>query len=228
LNGGVIDARPARRTARRLPRIFVVDVLVVAAIAAIGGFQHLVPSSAMVATPFSTDVPGTPSTALPPIGVIPRERRGALGKADGLVPANTTVFADGIPAVANLDPALLAALREAATDAADAGIELDVNSGWRSPAYQEQLLRDAISQYGSEAEAARWVGSAATSAHVSGDAVDLGPAAALAWLSRHGARYGLCQIYRNEPWHYELRVEAIHQGCPAMYADPTRDPRMQR
>ena len=61
---------------------------------------------------------------------------------------------------------------------------------------------------------------------MSGDAVDLGPSGA-AWLSEHGAAYGLCQIYRNEPWHYELRPAAAVHGCPAMYADPTHDPRMQ-
>ena len=65
-----------------------------------------------------------------------------------------------------------------------------------------------------------------TSAHVSGDAVDIGPAAT-AWLSEHGAAYGLCQIYGNEPWHYELRPDAGEYGCPAMFADPTQDPRMQ-
>ena len=32
--------------------------------------------------------------------------------------------------------------------------------------------------------------------------------AATAWLSEHGAAYGLCQIYGNEPWHYELRPDA--------------------
>ena len=48
----------------------------------------------------------------------------------------------------------------------------------------------------------------------------------MAWLSRHGAEYGLCRIYRNEPWHYELRPEAIDDGCPSMYADPRHDPRM--
>ena len=51
---------------------------------------------------------------------------------------------------------------------------------------------------------------------------------ATAWLSGHGAEYGLCQIYGNEPWHYELRPEAIGHGCPAMHADPTHDPRMQQ
>ncbi len=43
-----------------------------------------------------------------------------------------------------------------------------------------------------------------------------------------GAEYGLCQIYANEPWHYELRPDAVEVGCPALYADPTEDPRMQR
>ena len=66
-----------------------------------------------------------------------------------------------------------------------------------------------------------------TSAHVSGDAVDIGHSDATAWLSEHGAEYGLCQIYGNEPWHYELRPEASDHGCPPMYADPTHDPRMQ-
>jgi len=149
-------------------------------------------------------------------------------EADGAVPDGVTVFADEYPGVANLDPELLQALREAATDAADDGIEFTVNSGWRSPQYQNQLLREAVSKYGSAAEAARWVSTAETSAHVSGDAVDIGHVAARAWLSEHGAEYGLCQIYRNEPWHYELRPQAIDHGCPPMYADPTQDPRMQR
>jgi zinc D-Ala-D-Ala carboxypeptidase len=154
--------------------------------------------------------------------------RRALGEADGAVPDGVTVFDDEIPAVANLDPDLLGALRQAATDAADDGVEFLVNGGWRSRQYQEQLRHKAVAKYGSEKEAARWVTTADTSAHVSGDAVDIGPSAARAWLSEHGAKYGLCQIYRNEPWHYELRPEAIDHGCPPMYADPTHDPRMQR
>ena len=94
------------------------------------------------------------------------------------------------------------------------GVEFFVDSGWRSPEYQEHLLQEAVSKYGSEEEAARWVATAETSPHVSGDAVDIGPSDATAWLSEHGAEYGLCQIYGNEPWHYELRPEAIDHGCP--------------
>ncbi len=160
--------------------------------------------------------------------VLPREHRVPLGETGGAVPDGTTVFDDEIPGVARLDSDLLGALRRAATDAAGDGIQFSVDSGWRSPAYQERLLREAISKYGSEAQATRWVATPSTSAHVSGDAVDIGPAVAAAWLSEHGAAYGLCQIYANEPWHYELRPEAGDHGCPAMYADPTQDPRMQR
>jgi D-alanyl-D-alanine carboxypeptidase len=202
---------PARTTARRVPRILVAGLLVVfAAIAAALGYQ---------ASSSSRDAS--------PIEVLGSEHRGALGEADGVVPDGTTVFDDEIPGVANLDPALLGALRQAATDAADDGVEFFVDSGWRSPEYQEQLLHEAVSKYGSEKEAARWVATPNTSAHVSGDAVDIGPSDATAWLSEHGAEYGLCQTYSNEPWHYELRPEAIDHGCPPMYADPTHDPRMQ-
>jgi len=163
-----------------------------------------------------------------PIDILHTDHHGPLGEADGAVPDGVTVFDDEIPAVANLDPDLLRALRQAATDAADDGVEFFVNSGWRSAEYQDQLLREAIAKYGSEEAAARWVATPGTSAHVTGDAVDIGRFDATAWLSRHGAEYGLCQIYRNEPWHYELRPEAIDHGCPRMYADPTHDPRMHQ
>ncbi len=154
------------------------------------------------------------------------ERRG-LGQADGILPAHTTVFDAEIPGIANLDPDLRSALREATTDAAGDGVKLYVDSGWRSAAYQERLLRQAIATYGSEEQAARWVATPETSPHVSGDAVDIGPAGAAAWLATHGSDYGLCQIYRNEPWHFELRPDAVGHGCPPRYADPAHDPRMQ-
>jgi zinc D-Ala-D-Ala carboxypeptidase len=178
--------------------------------------------------PASSSSTASPSSALAPPAELPRrEHRRALGEADGALPDGATAFDDGIPGVANLDASLLDALRRAATDAADDGVGFVVDGGWRSPEYQERLLREAVSQYGSAEEAARWVATPETSAHVSGDAVDVGPSDAAAWLSEHGAAYGLCPIYGNEPWHYELRPEAGERGCPPMYADPTHDPRMQ-
>jgi zinc D-Ala-D-Ala carboxypeptidase len=225
---------PARATTVRIPRILVAGLLVViAAIAAALGYQSLASSSSTAAS--TSDVLRRASLSrkslrplLPSMTPGRSEHRGALGEADGAVPDGTTVFDDEIPGVANLDPALLSALRQATTDAADDDVELFVDSGWRSPEYQEQLFDEAVSKYGSEEEAARWAATPKTSAHVSGDAVDIGPLDAAAWLSEYGAEYGLCQIYGNEPWHYELRTEAIDRGCPPMYADPTHDPRMQR
>jgi D-alanyl-D-alanine carboxypeptidase len=218
----------ARTTTRRTPRTLVAGLLVViAAIAAASSTQLLASSSSTAARPI--DVPRSSGPLPPsPSPSPPSERRGPLGEADGVVPDGTTVFDDETPGVANLDPALLGPLRQAATDAADDGVEFQVTSGWRSPEYQEQLLREAVSEHGSEEEAARWVATADTSLHVSGDAVDIGSSDATAWLSEQGDDYGLCQIYGNEPWHYELRPDAIDHGCPPMYADPTQDPRMIR
>jgi D-alanyl-D-alanine carboxypeptidase len=154
------------------------------------------------------------------------DRHRELGESNGFVPDGVTVFDAGVPAVANLDPALLGALRRAATAARDDGVEFLVNSGWRSPAYQEQLLSEAVAEYGSKEEAARWVAPPDKSPHVSGHAIDIGHDASV-WLSKHGAEYGLCQIFGNEAWHYELRPAALDHGCPPPYADPTQDPRVQ-
>ncbi len=79
-----------------------------------------------------------------------------------------------------------------------------VTSGWRSRAHQQRLLAEAVSRYGSEEEARRYVSTPDTSAHVTGDAVDIGPTDGASWLSQHGSDYGLCQIFANEIWHYEL------------------------
>jgi zinc D-Ala-D-Ala carboxypeptidase len=175
-----------------------------------------------------TLVAGSASSTSSFVEVLRGNHSGVVTEADGVLPDGVTVFDVHYPGVANLDPDLLRTLREAATDAAHDRIEFSVNSGWRSPEYQDQLLREAVSEYGSEAEAARWVASAETSAHVFGSAVDIGPLDATEWLSEHGAEYGLCQIYGNEPWHYELRPDALDRGCPRVYADPTDDPRTQQ
>jgi hypothetical protein len=227
LNGGVTYTEPARTTIyrTRIRWIRVAALLVVVAgITAALAYQLLAPSSS---TTLSSSPPATPiDVHRSERPELPNDYRGALGEADGAVPAGTTVFDDEVPGVAKLDSDLLGALRRAATDAAGDGVKFFVDSGWRSPAYQEQLFREAVAKYGSEAQAARWVASPNTSPHVSGHAIDMGSGAA-AWLSSHGAAYGLCRIYGNEPWHYELRPEAIDHGCPPTYADPTQDPRMQ-
>ena len=139
---------------------------------------------------------------------------------DGYIPVGGSVspFADDLPAIANLEPGLRAAMQAAATAAIDDGFEFVVTSGWRSPAYQQSLLDDATVTYGSLEEARKWVNTPERSAHVTGDAVDIGFTDADSWLSQHGADYGLCQIYTNEMWHFELATSP-GGDCPVQKTD---------
>ena len=232
---------PARRTRRTV--LLGLTILVVAIAAFVLGVVVATPSSTSSAADRQpTAPPAAPveSTAPAPAPDRPRGQAdraapggaasdGVVDAADGLIPDGMAVsaFDEMVPAVGGLDPDLLAALRRAATAAEADGVGLRVNSGWRSPEYQQQLLLEAVVEYGSLDEATRWVATAETSAHVSGDAVDIGPPEAADWVSDHGAAHGLCPIYRNEPWHFELRPDAVDDGCPQMYEDPTEDPRMQ-
>lgn len=216
---------PARRT-----RTIVLVGLAILCVA-IAAFVVRRPPVASAPSSSSADVGQSTRTQIPPdeadgVIVVPD---GVVDEADGFIPDGmaVSVFDEEVPAVGQLDPDLLGTLRRTATDAGADGVWLQVNSGWRSPEYQQQLLLDAVAEHGSQEEAERWVSTPETSAHVSGDAVDIGPSSAAAWLSEHGAAHGLCQIYGNEPWHYELRPDAVDDGCPPMYADPTEDPRMQ-
>jgi zinc D-Ala-D-Ala carboxypeptidase len=119
------------------------------------------------------------------------------------------------PAVYRLDPALLAAVQAAARAAANDGVTVGLTSGWRSPEFQRQLFEDAVVQYGSIAIARQYVMPPEVSKHVLGKAVDLGPGAADDWLIRNGQRFGLCQIYANEAWHFELATD-YGGTCPPL------------
>lgn len=160
---------------------------------------------------------------------LPEEFETDLVSGDGSIDENAkpSVFDGDHAAVANLDAALLEAIRAAAVDAEADGVTFEVNSGWRSPQLQEALINDAVATYGSREEAAKWVAPSAKSSHVLGEAIDIGSLAATDWLAQFGSRYGLCQTYSNESWHYELRPEAPESGCPQPYVDPTHDPRLQ-
>lgn len=143
-----------------------------------------------------------------------------VGPADGFIETGGGVspFADDLPAIGNLDPALRDAMQQAARDAIDDGVDFVITSGWRSAAYQQKLFDDAVERYGSADLAREFVLSPETSRHVSGNAVDIGYTDADSWMSQHGARYGLCQIYANEMWHFELATEPGGQ-CPAQLTD---------
>ncbi len=147
-----------------------------------------------------------------------RPTRDAVGMADGLLTGPASPYDTDLPAIARLDADLLRAVQQAARDADDDGITFYVTSGWRSEAYQQQLLDEAVLEHGSMEKARRFVATPETSAHVTGHAVDIGPSEADEWLRKHGSNYGLCQTYANEEWHFELAT--VPSGkCPRMAPD---------
>lgn len=123
----------------------------------------------------------------------------------------------GNPTIGGLDPALLSAVQQATTAASADGVSITVTSGWRSPEFQQWLLDDAVAAYGGLAAARRFVQTPEQSQHVLGRAVDLGGPGADQWLSGNAARFGLCRIYANEPWHFELADPVA--GCPPLRPD---------
>jgi D-alanyl-D-alanine carboxypeptidase len=215
---------PAHTRTRPSTRRRLILAVVILCTVSLGAAVH---QSAAGAGALGPGDPGTDAGSPGPATMNAATADGAVTEADGLLPGGVTASDGAFAGIAHLDPALLEALRQASVDATRQGVVIHVNSGWRSTEYQDQLLQQAVAQYGSEAEAARWVATAATSAHVAGEAIDIGSFDAVAWLSTHGAGYGLCQTYENESWHFELRTDAVSRGCPAPYADPTADPRMQ-
>ncbi|OKI16975.1 peptidase M15 [Nocardiopsis sp. TSRI0078] len=152
-------------------------------------------------------------------GISAREEP-TVSAEDGDLPDDLSVtpFDTGYPAVDKLDGALLEAVQEAARDALEEGIVLRVTSGWRSEEYQRHLFEEAVVRYGSREEARRFVDTSGESAHVTGEAIDIGPTDAADWVVRRGSAYGLCQVYANEIWHFELLTEP-GGDCPDLFSD---------
>lgn len=135
----------------------------------------------------------------------------------GFIATGQTIeLTDDLPSITKLNPQLLDAARQAAEAAErEQGIHIVVTSGWRSIAYQQWLLDRAIDRYGSAEEAAKWVSTPEVSRHVTGDAIDIGPFDGTLWMQSNAERFGLCQIYSNELWHYEL-ASAYGGSCPGL------------
>lgn len=144
--------------------------------------------------------------------LVPRADGGAQSRSPLPPPEAPT----GVGDVSGLTPAMRRSVRLAIDAAAADGVELRVTSGWRSAEHQQRLYEGAIAKYGSASVARRWVLPPDESAHVRGEAVDVGPPAAAEWLDRHGERFGLCRRYANEPWHFERLAGALGSECPPL------------
>lgn len=161
-----------------------------------------------------------PAVADPDDGQAGSAAPGSNETASGWIPEDQRLspFDMSNAAVNRLDPDLRAAVQDATRAAQSDGITVGLTSGWRSPEYQQQLFEEAVTRYGSAAIAAEYVASPQVSKHVVGKAVDIGPPGADKWLIAHGEQFGLCQIYANEIWHFELASD-YGGTCPPLRAN---------
>lgn len=158
-------------------------------------------------------VAAAPSSTSPPRPTVGPSR----GPAAGEIPSGARLGPDAeVPAIRRLDPALRAALGEAQEAMEVAGTPMWITSGWRTVAYQQWLYDDAAARHGVD-YARTHVATPGRTEHTTGRAADVAPTAADDWLIRNGARYGLCQTYANEIWHFELT--AVGGRCPALRTD---------
>jgi hypothetical protein len=196
------DTEAPRRRSRILAGMLVVAVLLGL------GAAFARPLLAAVAEPGGA--PGAPAGDTPAV-------------ADGYVAADAPISPfDDVPAIARLHPGLRDALQAAARDAESDGVRIVVTSGWRDQRYQDWLYAQALARGGPQ-EASEYVAAGTSSRHLSGDAVDVGLTDADSWLQQHGVRYGLCQIYANERWHFEIATTP-GGACPAQYPDASSRP----
>ena len=96
--------------------------------------------------------------------------------------------------------------RMAAAARAD-GIELAINSAFRSDAEQAELFRRHPDP--------KWVAPPGRSLHRNGTELDLGPPSAYGWLAANAERFHFVQRYSWEPWHFGFTLNARSR-----YRDP--------
>ncbi|MEU0498874.1 M15 family metallopeptidase [Mycobacterium sp. NPDC006124] len=164
-------------------------------------------------SPQTTAPPPGPAVAVEPLSI----GTAAEDTTGGSIPDGQLISPFDVknPAVGFLEPALLAAVQDATTAAAAEGVDVKLTSGWRSKGFQQRLFDQAVTTYGNADLAAQFVASPEKSMHVVGKAVDVGPVVADQWMIANGSRFGLCQIYANEIWHFELAVDAAG-NCPPL------------
>ena len=97
-------------------------------------------------------------------------------------------------------PDVALAFDRMAAAAASDGVDLIVNSGFRSNAEQAALFAAHPDP--------KWVAPPGQSLHRLGTELDLGPAGAYGWLARNATRFHFVQRYSWEPWHYGFTLNA--------------------
>jgi zinc D-Ala-D-Ala carboxypeptidase len=139
-----------------------------------------------------------------------------LASAPSAARATTPTTPTTSSAPTGLHPGLVDAFGRAHTEAAAAGHELTITSGFRTAEEQAAMFDAEVAERGSVEEALWWVFPPDRSMHVQGLAIDVGDGPGADWLAEEGARFGLCHTLAWEWWHFEWRERWEAAGaCPA-------------
>ena len=119
-----------------------------------------------------------------------------------------------------------------ASEAREAGVRLEVDSGFRSYRYQKQILERVLARGVAFEQAVQRIAPPGYSEHITGEAVDLVPStgsfgdtAAYEWLLKNAANYCFRETYPKsasgdyawEPWHWR------YEECRDQADEPHRD-----
>ena len=139
-------------------------------------------------------------------------------------PLGETEIVEGTERPEEINPLVLARFLSAQAAAKELGIELSIDSGYRSPEKQNYLYQRAIKTYKSADEAIKWVLPSDLSRHPWGLALDVNlnhDKSGATWLEANGAAFGLCRVYVNEWWHFEP-LTAPGGICPPLLPDASQ------
>ena len=139
-------------------------------------------------------------------------------------PLGETEIVEGTDRPDEINPLVLARFLSAQAVAKELGIELSIDSGYRSPEKQNYLYQRAIKTYKSAEEAMKWVLPSDLSRHPWGLALDVNlnhDKSGATWLEANGAAFGLCRVYVNEWWHFEP-LTAPGGICPPLLPDASQ------
>ena len=139
-------------------------------------------------------------------------------------PLGETEIVEGTDRPEGINPLVLARFLSAQAAAKEFGIELSIDSGYRSPEKQNYLYQRAIKTYKSAEEAMKWVLPSDLSRHPWGLALDVNlnhDKSGASWLEANGATFGLCRVYVNEWWHFEP-LTAPGGICPPLLPDASQ------
>ena len=139
-------------------------------------------------------------------------------------PLGETEIVEGTERPEEINPLVLARFLSAQAAAKELGIELSIDSGYRSPEKQNYLYQRAIKTYKSAEEAMKWVLPSDLSRHPWGLALDVNlnhDKSGATWLEANGAAFGLCRVYVNEWWHFEP-LTAPGGICPPLLPDASQ------